>query len=360
MCHCNSTNGSESCNVCVDYTRCESCDNMVDNTSTVIYPRCTQKEICQSCIDDDCFTCEICDDIHHNTYPFVQIDSCTRVCKDCYENHYFECSQCGEHCHVRNRDGNICITCYEENNSSDDVFEYGYKPDPEFFGKGPYYMGVELEVISSESLQDSASYVVRKLGDFAYLKEDGSLSSGGFEIVTHPATLEEHKIRWEPLLNNLSYAGIESYNHRCCGLHIHASRENLSELTIAKILVFINSINNRNFIVALAQRESSYAEISEKKFTDVFKQEYRREALNLMNSDTIEFRLFKGNLKKEALYRALEFVECIQLYCMQASLNDMIITQRFFDYAEKYKKRYPNLFSFINKFTSYGEINDGD
>ena len=69
-----------------------------------------------------------------------------------------------------------------------------------FYGGGPLYLGVELEV---DGAGQSASHartvlnVINRRKEYAYMKTDGSLDDG-LELVTHPCTLEEHctKVPW--------------------------------------------------------------------------------------------------------------------------------------------------------------------
>ncbi len=68
------------------------------------------------------------------------------------------------------------------------INEYSYKPKPIFFGKGSgLYLGSELEIETGSFMPECARTVSAHLGRRAYMKFDGSISSG-FEIVTHPMT----------------------------------------------------------------------------------------------------------------------------------------------------------------------------
>lgn len=102
---------------------------------------------------------------------------------------------------------------------------WSYKPDPIFFGDGPLFLGLELEVsfdrYSSDEVYGSrcASWFLRDLG---YLKRDGSVE--GFEIVTHPMSYEWFTENFPfQMLPDLSrqngYIDISTN-----GLHVHVSR----------------------------------------------------------------------------------------------------------------------------------------
>ncbi len=78
-----------------------------------------------------------------------------------------------------------------------------------------------------------------------YCKHDGSLDDG-FEIVTHPMTLEYHRnsMPWDCMLNELRDMGYLSHKANTCGLHIHVNRsafgttQTEQDACIARILYF--------------------------------------------------------------------------------------------------------------------------
>lgn len=261
----------------------------------------------------------------------------------------------------------FCQNCTEpEQQDSDDIHPPRYSPDDlEFHGEGRHY-GVELETVLKEGdLQKATQETLKKLNKglpdegFAYLKEDGSLGGGvgSFEIVTHPATLDVHKERWGDFLHPNSPKGLLSHDTDCCGLHIHVERKDLSDLTVGKILSFVNAASNADFITAVAGRPSNrYSSLNpDKKPQDATKKNRSRyEAVNLQNDHTIEFRIFKGTLKPEAFFRNLEFVDAVVEFAKPStsSLRSMIGTEPFFNFVASNHKKYPNLLKFCEKFTN--------
>ncbi len=134
------------------------------------------------------------------------------------------------------------------------IHDYYYKPEPIFYGDGPRYLGVELELDDGGENEFCAS----KLLDIAnaqkehmYIKHDGSLDDG-FECVTHPMTLDYHinQMPWRAILNKAVAKGYLSHQAGTCGLHVHISRNALGanyeeqEATIAKILYFYEKFWN--------------------------------------------------------------------------------------------------------------------
>ena len=79
-----------------------------------------------------------------------------------------------------------CRECFEKLNNFA-IKNYSYKPEPIFYGSGPLYLGVELEIDKGGEEDSNA----QKLLDIAnenderiYCKHDGSINDG-FEIVSH-------------------------------------------------------------------------------------------------------------------------------------------------------------------------------
>ena len=50
-------------------------------------------------------------------------------------------------------------------------------------------------------------------------------------------------------------------------------------------------------------------------------------AVNLQNSETVEFRLFNGSLKLNTIYATLQFVSNLCLYAKNKSVDDVLASQ---------------------------------
>lgn len=308
-------------------------------------------QLCNDCYNDSDVSIDACPgcDSHFDSNNVVQLGNGDSICPHCYENgDYYTCNSCDGLYHLddmhsdrRLGESNLyCEDCFDRQieeleQDSDLIHDYGYDP-PEFNmhqdeGDDGRHYGVELETILKKGdLHDAASETLDLLNEgeskdegFAYLKEDSSLSkevkaegySGSFEIVTHPATLPIQKKKWEHFLDNRP-KGLISKDAESTGLHIHVEREQLGDLAIGKILAFVNSLQNKEFVTAIARRESArYAELKpDKKVTDVKYRGDRYEAINLANDKTIEFRIFKGTLNKQEFMESLEFVDALTSY----------------------------------------------
>jgi Putative amidoligase enzyme len=275
-------------------------------------------------------------------------EECQRTCAYC--DNYFANQQVNWY--SRN-----CPACQEaideeENNRDDDCDhdECGfYYPSTKFFGQGPKYFGLEIETEVNGDRCDKLYALRRILGDYAALKDDGSLDYG-IEIATQPASMSEHKTRLARLFANVP-KGVTSWKHRSCGLHIHVSRKPLSDLAIAKTVCFISANHNRRFIRLIAGRESmSYCKIQPKKMGSAAKyNDDRYEAVNLQNDNTIEFRLFKGTLRQASVFKCLEFTDALTAYASTAarSIRDSQSRVQFCGFVAENSKTWPNLSAFI-------------
>jgi hypothetical protein len=219
-------------------------------------------------------------------------------------------------------------------------------------GKGPHWFGVELEVEvgSDYNVDDKAQECLDLFrSEFICAKEDGSLDNG-FELVTAPATLEEQIKGWDRFFKAIP-SGLKSFNTTTCGLHVHCSRRPLTELQIAKIVCFVNAAQNRAFVETIAGRGSnSYCTIKVKKIGNANKDCYSRyEAVNLQNSCTIEFRIFKGTLKRESVFKAIEFCAALIAFTGTGvqSVQESMDRDRFIQFVKQGRKSWPHLDAFI-------------
>jgi hypothetical protein len=302
--------------------------------------------------DYNFYSCNDCDDYFPED-DMRNTANGSSICNKCYSEDYFECQHCNEVFHTDYYNDGSCESCYRENNDDPDScdliknYSYDVLDDLNFLGNCPdnIYFGIELETQSkSGNLRENADKVLTLLGGYALLKSDSSIGYG-FEVVTAPATLDIHLEQLAKLADNKPH-GLTSWESGDCGMHIHVSRKPLSQLTIGKILVLINDPSNRDFITAIAGRsESTWCELAKKKITDCKRADRRYEAINLLNSQTIEFRIFRGTLEKIHLLANIEFVHAVVYYCLDASMQKL----HYHDFLSWVLKqpRYKNLHKFL-------------
>lgn len=300
----------------------------------------------------------------------------------------------------------LCGNCYDELNDSNNeaqsdyeaeyndrteyVHDYGYRPRTSFFNvidnrvesmrfavlsevgrKGvlspasyngdthvqePYF-GFELEMTRQSSgftVDDAARYLHDRTENFAYMKWDGSVDHG-FELVTHPHTLEAYNARTElwDALDFLRSRGWRSWNSdSSCGLHIHINNASFSSVGHAmRFLMFV--YKNREPLVRFAGRDSHYARFDFNQFVqrevhvgwnddgsakfavgtvaDVVKKKQvndsRYLAVNCQNTHTYELRFFRGNMNPNAVRACLEFVAALHEYTEHLTSHDCLVNR---------------------------------
>lgn len=253
------------------------------------------------------------------------------LCSTCYTRFYTNCSRCGrliteDEAYYESDDDDtpFCYRCHLENSI---IHSYYYKPDPIFYGNGSRYFGVELEVddagennLHAKDVADMAN----TSSELIYCKRDGSLNDG-FEIVTHPMTLEYHRSQmpWQEILSRLKEMGYRSHQTRTCGLHCHVNRNSLGETVqeqdeaVARILYLVEK--HWEELVKFSRRTQSQLDrwASRYGFHNSPKELLKRAkggsvgryaCINLQNEDTIEFRIFRGTLKYNSIIAALQLV----------------------------------------------------
>ncbi|WP_327139068.1 amidoligase family protein [Nocardia sp. NBC_01327] len=246
-----------------------------------------------------------------------------RVCSRCAQN-YRSCADCGtllpEH--------TDCDSC----DSGGRVWNYNYKPDPRFFGHGPVFLGLELEiVVPSHNYQACASTVSDHVRDLAYLKYDSSIEPLGFELVTHPMDYRfaMEQFPWH-LLERLRNLGCRSDQN--VGIHVHVSRDGFD--SAAHIYRWAKLIyRNETQTVALARRRSTYAEFSttaRERVKHTAKNDMHRYGLNRYQAinphprHSLELRIFAGSLDLQHVQAALAFAAATVEYTRTLTSTDVI------------------------------------
>ena len=293
------------------------------------------QELCPSCVETETVLCAECgeriwrDDNAGN--------DATPLCQSCYERHYVTCTRCGTLLHeddayyANDDSGNedpLCCSCHEHMERIQTIQSYCYKPTPIFYGEDARYFGVELEIDGGGEDNENARELMRlanRNGELIYCKHDGSLENG-FEIVTHPMSLEFHRdgMPWAEIMEEAVSMGYTSHQAGTCGLHIHVNRTafgvtgNLQDACIARILYFFEknweellkfSRRTQHQLDQWATRYGYKDQPSE--ILDHAKKGGgggRYSCVNLQNCDTIEFRMFRGTLKYNTLIATLQLV----------------------------------------------------
>ena len=144
-------------------------------------------------------------------------------------------------------------------------------------------------------------------------------------------------------------------------MHIHLDRKMLSSVQLGKLLVFINNEFNRGFIERIAGRSetfyedsscTSYAVMRKKKIADGGQRNYNKyEAVNVAHQSTVELRIFRSNLTKDGILRALEFsyalVDFLQQNTCRVSDQHYKEFLKWFNRSPQNRASYPYFFGWL-------------
>lgn len=183
--------------------RCDSCGQCLPPEQLISFE---EQNLCQDCFRSATLLCARCGERIWRDENAG--DDETPLCQSCYDHYYLNCADCGRvihegsACYLEDDDSTpLCSHCYTRATRNRAIHDYYYKPDPIFYGSGPRYFGVELEIDGAGEDDASAQTLLRianRREELLYCKHDGSLEEG-FELVTHPMTLDCPKlypIKW--------------------------------------------------------------------------------------------------------------------------------------------------------------------
>ena len=209
------------------------------------------------------------------------------------------------------------------------------------------YLGCELEY-ETDNRNRAQLGVGKLMHGHALMKSDGSIRNG-FEIVTCPATLDIHLDIFKKFYDNIP-KDLKIANN--VGMHVHISRRPLSQLTIGKLIEFLNRLDNKAFIHHIAGRiDNQYARMeSDRTITFLRKNRHggnRYNALNLNNEKTIEVRLFATPMNYKEFASRLQFVQALVDYCSPAQSNESLKKQThyqsFMHWLSSRRRMFPEL-----------------
>lgn len=335
-----------------------------------------EDQLCTSCADELTVNCERCGERIYIEDNAGNDD--ISLCVQCCENHYLNCDSChrlitmDQAYNPDDEDAAYCYDCYLTKQENDNIHEYGYKPEPIFYGTGDRYFGVELELDeggkdgnNAEKLTDLAN----RAAEHIYIKSDSSLEDG-LEIVTHPMSLDYHlhQMPWKALMEMAIDLDYLSHRTSTCGLHIHVNRTTFGETTarqedcIGRVLYFVEHHwaellrFSRRTEDQLRRWAARYGyKDKPKDILDSAKKSYggRYTCVNLHNYDTIEFRIFRGTLKYNTLAATLQLVNEICNVAFLLSDEELAILS-WSGFVERLDKIvYPELIQYLKERRLY-------
>jgi hypothetical protein len=146
------------------------------------------------------------------------------------------------------------------------------------------------------------------------------------------------------------------------GIHLTSHRKYWRDFHLARLMKFVESQENQQFIYAIAQRRGLYggatvAGYHKPKITELatienkkLKSSSRGSAVHLKQNDLVEIRMFASTLNPESFLKNIEFVDSFWHWCKETSYSVF-----FGDYLKwlfnhhTHEKRYPNLIQYVQR-----------
>ena len=376
------------CNDCVQV--CERCDS-VGSINDCFHTVDGNDIWCEDCTERRAHWCERCEEYNSDASYYIS-DRSEYWCMGCADHSAYWCEDCDEY----NADG--CDRCSDDMSSDGSrlIHDYSYRPDAIFHSTNKderLFFGIEIEVEARDNLRESAEYAHQlESMDLAYLKHDGSLNNG-FEIVTHPMSHDFFKNEAGDFfavmegLRTREGIRVKSWDTRTCGLHIHISRTGFNNGS--HMHRFLNLVySNPEFYSTLAGRESDQWA----KFTDIYRKEYVRDsngeriphdegygyqvkttrqfkhkldsernsdrysAVNTLNRETLEMRIFRGTVNGDTIKSQLDLAHASVEYTRNLTVQDVrngaLTSDNFMWYIFQHEELYPELVSRIDKLVT--------
>lgn len=295
-----------------------------------------------------CFLCE-----ENNNCQTIKLlnEHSVVVCRDCLNvfDNGIPCSRCHKTIKVIdsklrgyvNESSYYCEECY---NSRSEAYvvpfttqygnyrSYGYKPHPKFhdvnsnrYQRNKLYLGVELEMGGGSNNTIVNNFCNHHAGKAFYFKSDCSISGYGCEVVTHPCTIDYHRSfesGWKQLLKDAEEATLHSGLNYNTGIHVHLNKSFFNEKDFKKIDMFINFY--RALWEKIANRNNNhYAQYNNKRHTEWGYSNTRYSSVNFTNSNTVEIRIFCGNMNYKHVMAILEICDALARFIKNITWDEL-------------------------------------
>lgn len=367
-----------------DYMTCPDCGEVIhqDDACAVVVDRYGNMDyVCESCRDTDYVFCDHCEQWYRSDRIWASDDH-RSICYDC-SDYYRVCYDCDtiipEDDAVYNDDDDewYCESCYNDRYGRGRIHNYSFKPDPEFKLRSSelklaekrnhnpmdttLMFGIELEVDKGNDPCELASELTA-VGMPMYLKHDGSLTSVGIEIVSHPCSLDFHRydFRWSEISRLCRKHDYTSHKADTCGLHIHVGRRQMGDndatrtVTAGNLVLLTNTLWDK-LVVFSRRKEERLTQWADRPYlpnlcpsvhmtdneltNEAMRSRHsgRYQAVNLCNNSTVEFRIFRGTLKRDTLIASIQLVSNMTKYamahtpteCLNATWQDVVGIEQF-------------------------------
>ena len=207
-------------------------------------------------------------------------------------------------------------------------------------GSSEYYFGIEIE-IEFNSENEKNIFVYNFYDNFSnwILKKEISIKCG-LEIVSAPMTYDIILEQIDLIVQFCNQFNAKTSDRT--GLHIHVTKSKTNPPDDLRIFQFINNPKNREEIISFSGRLSDYARYTTRTYQ---KNKSRGYSVNLLNPNTIEFRIFALNLTDSKWIKGcVMFCNLIKKYSNILSSYDQLIELTTQDnYPDFFIKRLTNV-----------------
>jgi hypothetical protein len=183
--------------------------------------------------------------------------------------------------------------------------------------------------------------------DELIIKADSSVDNG-FEIVSHPHTLEEYKNKkWKYIFLRTMRKSAS------CGMHVHVNLASFTSFHLYKFTSFIHK--HAKMMSRISEREpNDYCQLYSdssiapmiKKYKKDGSQSDRYRRVNL-SKKTVELRCFAGATTYKQWMKNIEFIHALYEYSKNTS-NLHLNPKTWKLFIAEHKKVYPNLYAFMS------------
>lgn len=202
------------------------------------------------------------------------------------------------------------------------------------------YFGIELEVDMEKAPSSSRTHRRRNVlasrlhallnednyNSLVKFETDASIGSYGVEIITQPMTMNyilTNKEKFKEAMRIIDELQYSSHDSGKCGMHIHVSRNYLSDETLDNIFLIFE--NFKNEIIAFSRRNQNQMRwcrfMTDDNSREIINEQYIKEekmrrtshgcAINNGNRNTVEFRIFRGTTKLRTFLANIQLIDNI-------------------------------------------------
>jgi hypothetical protein len=280
-------------------------------------------QICRDAFDNYYFECSHCSDIHHQDDRFfVDSRSQDEYCQSCYDENSHWCDDCEttyhrhDNCECNEDREDDEVSNLDKWDTKNVIHNLGREHSIRFYG-----IEVEVQVFERHSRNDIVDMFrdcFNKDKQFIVCKRDGSLhTEKGFELSSTNASFKIHKEEfWNDFfeLNPAQY--VKAYNGYQCGIHIHFNRSAFTYDQLRRLNIFYHNPENRKLITDIAGRDpNGYCRFVE----DIDYHSPIKTSGNDNKYRAINFRIFKSNIKQISFFRYLEFVHTVNNWILETT-----------------------------------------